>query len=290
MKPNSIIEQKLGRPIANISFALMHGYVHSAQRRGVGMMHTARPFSYYRKVFYHGQSRSAVLHSLKGKRVVDVGCGYTPYASDSMFRACHDAGIEFYGIDPLIGTDMKFGLKERMLARATGGRGIFNAEAPGLCRALSATAQELPFDDQSVDEILCSYLMFVWIEDEELLADIFKSNQKKLINRLLISLPLFAIAFVLTKIDFGIITENFDVPLGLNVNSINLDITDFTNQFYIQTVVREEFAFQIGAEHKFLKYSTRTLGAISETNPLPGAIVPVRDSKGRTSFEESNRE
>ena len=90
------------------------------------------------------------------------------------------------------------------------------------------------------------------------------------------------------EIDFGIITENFDVPLGLNVNSINLDITDFTNQFYIQTVVREEFAFQIGAEHKFLKYSTRTLGAISETNPLPGAIVPVRDSKGRTSFEESN--
>jgi SAM-dependent methyltransferase len=174
MKADNIIEQKLGRPIANMSFALMHGYVHSAQRRGVGMMHTARPFSYYRKVFYQGQSRAAVLQSLKDKRVVDVGCGYTPYASDSMFRACHDAGIEFYGIDPLIGTDMKFGLKEKMLARATGGRGIFNAEAPGLSRALSATAQELPFDDQSVDEILCSYLMFVWIEDEKLLADIFK--------------------------------------------------------------------------------------------------------------------
>jgi ubiquinone/menaquinone biosynthesis C-methylase UbiE len=174
MKRNNIIEQKLGGPIANMSFALMHGYVHSAQRRGVGMMHTARPFSYYRKVFYRGQSRSAVLQNLKGKRVVDVGCGYTPYAPDSMFRACHDAGIEFYGIDPLIGTDINFGLKERMLARATGGRGIFDAEAPGLSRALSATAQELPFDDQSVDEILCSYLMFVWIEDEKILADIFK--------------------------------------------------------------------------------------------------------------------
>jgi SAM-dependent methyltransferase len=174
MNPNNIIEKKLGGPIANMSFALMHGYVHSAQRRGVGMMHTARPFSYYRKVFYQGQSRSSVLQNLKGKRVVDVGCGYTPYAPDSMFRACHDAGIEFYGIDPLFGTDIKFGLKERVLARATGGRGVFNADSPGLSRALSATAQELPFDDQSVDEILCSYLMFVWIEDEALLAEIFE--------------------------------------------------------------------------------------------------------------------
>lgn len=42
-----------------------------------------------------------------------------------------------------------------------------------------------------------------------ILADIFKSNQKKLINRLLISLPLFARAFVLTKIDFGIIWRYF---------------------------------------------------------------------------------
>jgi hypothetical protein len=140
MKPNNIIEQTLGRPITNILFALMHGYMHSAQRRGVGMMHTDRPFPYYRKVSYQGQSRSAVLHSLKGQRVVDVGRGYTPYASDSVFRACHDAGIEFYGIDSLIGTDKKFGLNEKMLVRATGGRDIFNAKAPGLSRALSATA------------------------------------------------------------------------------------------------------------------------------------------------------
>jgi SAM-dependent methyltransferase len=174
MRANRTLEQKLGGPIANISFALMRGYLRSAQRRGVGMMHTARPFSHYRKVFYQGQSRAEVLTSLTGKRVVDVGCGYTPYAEDSMFRACHEAGIEFYGVDPLIGTDIKFGLKERALARATGGRGIFNPEAPGLSRALNASAQELPFDDQSIDEILCSYLMFVWIEDEAVLADILE--------------------------------------------------------------------------------------------------------------------
>jgi len=42
-----------------------------------------------------------------------------------------------------------------------------------------------------------------------ILSDIFKSNQKKIINRLLISLPLFIIAFALTKIDFGIIWRYF---------------------------------------------------------------------------------
>ena len=136
------------------------------------MLHTARPFSYYRKVFYNSQPKSVVLKSLHDKRVVDVGCGYTPYAEDSMFRACHDAGIEFYGVDPLIGTDIKFGFKERAMARATGGSGRFSTHPPGLSKALSASAEELAFEDQSVDEILCSYLLFVWIEDEEVLADI----------------------------------------------------------------------------------------------------------------------
>jgi SAM-dependent methyltransferase len=168
-----MIEQGLGRPIANLSFAMMHGYVRAIQKSGVDMIHTARPFSYYRKVFYEGQSASAVLRSLRDKRVVDVACGYTPYAEDSMFRACHDAGIEFYGVDPLVGTDIKFGIRERAVARATGGSGRFSIDSPGLDNALPAIAQELPFEDNSVDEILCSYLLFVWIEDEDQLADVF---------------------------------------------------------------------------------------------------------------------
>ena len=44
MRASKAIEQRLGGPIANISFALMRGYVHSAQRRGVGMMHTAQGY------------------------------------------------------------------------------------------------------------------------------------------------------------------------------------------------------------------------------------------------------
>lgn len=176
----SIFEQGLGRPVANVSFAMMQTYLRSAQRRGVGMMHTARPFALYRRMFYRSQSRSAVLKSLEGKRIIDVGCGYTPYAEDSMFRACHNAGIEFYGVDPLIGTDIQFGFRERALARATGGSGQFNHHPPGLSKALPASAQELPFDDQSVDEILSGFLLFVWIEDEKVLADILAEFQRVL--------------------------------------------------------------------------------------------------------------
>lgn len=91
------------------------------------------------------------------------------------------------------------------------------------------------------------------------------------------------------QIDFSVISNNFDVPPGLNVNSITIDVTDVTNQFYIQTVLREEFAFTVGAEHKFLKYSTRTLGSLAEDSNLPAAsIVPINDARGRTFFEKSN--
>ncbi|RKN76968.1 carbon starvation CstA family protein [Ulvibacterium marinum] len=42
-----------------------------------------------------------------------------------------------------------------------------------------------------------------------ILSDVFKSNQKKIKNRLYISIPLFVLAFSLTQIDFGIIWRYF---------------------------------------------------------------------------------
>lgn len=170
----------VGPTIANLSFGVMQQSLHIAQNFGVDMMHTARSFAYYRKIFYHNASRATLLRRLRGKCIVDVGCGYTPYASDSMFRACHDAGVDFYGVDPLIKRDMVFSFRDRALARATGGRGRFSNRPPGVSRALSGTAQALPFDDESVDEILCSYLLFVWIEDEKALAEIFEEFHRVL--------------------------------------------------------------------------------------------------------------
>ena len=45
----------------------------------------------------------------------------------------------------------------------------------------------------------------------------------------------------------------------LNVNRVELVVSDFNNQFYLQTVLKEEFAFTVGAEHNRLEYSTETL-------------------------------
>ncbi|WP_445383788.1 patatin-like phospholipase family protein [Robiginitalea sp. IMCC43444] len=86
------------------------------------------------------------------------------------------------------------------------------------------------------------------------------------------------------EINYNIIRSNFDVPEDPNINNINLEVSDLTNQVYLQTVVREEFAFSLGVEHKLLKYSTETLSEVNEDlNPgIQGG------SDNRTFFEKSN--
>jgi len=85
------------------------------------------------------------------------------------------------------------------------------------------------------------------------------------------------------EIDFDVIQSNFEVVDDPNVSEINLDVTDWTNQIYLQTVLREEFAFRIGLEHKFLRYSTRTLNNLSSDED---EISEPLDE--RVFFEDSN--
>lgn len=85
-----------------------------------------------------------------------------------------------------------------------------------------------------------------------------------------------------SEIDFSLIRGNFNVPNDPNIRSITMDVTDLTNQIYLQTVLQEEFAFTIGAEHKYVRYSTRTLGEGGETE------ATLTDDDGRTTFEKSN--
>jgi len=85
------------------------------------------------------------------------------------------------------------------------------------------------------------------------------------------------------EINFDLIQSNFDVPPGINVNNLNLDVLDLTNQVYLQTVFQEEFAFSLGVEHKFLRYSTRTLGDLADNTS-----EQILNSSGeRTYFEKS---
>jgi len=87
------------------------------------------------------------------------------------------------------------------------------------------------------------------------------------------------------EIDFDVIRSNFDVVDDPNIGEINLDVTDLTNQVYLQTVLREEFAFRMGLEHKLLRYSTRTLSNLPPQDENE-AFVPANE--GRVFFEDSN--
>lgn len=85
-------------------------------------------------------------------------------------------------------------------------------------------------------------------------------------------------------INFNVIRSNFDVSDLPNINNINLDVSDVTNQVYLQTVLQEEFSFALGVEHKFLKYSTRTLNPNMDAMGM--AIDPPVDA--RVFFEKSS--
>ncbi|WP_421813172.1 patatin-like phospholipase family protein [Flagellimonas sp.] len=84
-----------------------------------------------------------------------------------------------------------------------------------------------------------------------------------------------------TETDFAQIQRNFKVPDDPNIQNINLDVTDLTNQIYLQTVLKEEFAFTVGAEHKYLNYSTRTLNQVDPD-------VDISNSNQRITFEDSH--
>lgn len=86
------------------------------------------------------------------------------------------------------------------------------------------------------------------------------------------------------EIDFDVIRSNFEVVDDPNIGEINLDVSDLTNQVYLQTVLKEQFAFSLGLEHKLLRYSTRTINNLPIDNP---EIVrpPIG---GRTVFEDSH--
>lgn len=81
------------------------------------------------------------------------------------------------------------------------------------------------------------------------------------------------------EIGAQLILSNFDSPDPFNVNSLNIEVGDFTNQLFLQTLFREEFAITLGLEQKYLKYSTKTLGSDSQD---PDGF------DGNTIFENSN--
>ncbi|MGB6268687.1 MAG: patatin-like phospholipase family protein [Olleya sp.] len=79
------------------------------------------------------------------------------------------------------------------------------------------------------------------------------------------------------EFDQGIVANAFLTPSQVassGVNKINAELSDFNNQFYLQTLLRNDLDLTLGAEHKRLKIKTETI--LSSQN------------QNETIFENSN--
>ena len=54
-----------------------------------------------------------------------------------------------------------------------------------------------------------------------------------------------------------------DQIIGTGINKIDAELQDQTNQFYLQTLFRKDFALGLGAEHKRLEVKSQTITANS---------------------------
>ena len=86
------------------------------------------------------------------------------------------------------------------------------------------------------------------------------------------------------EIAFNLIESNFQVPPGNIINNLNIDVLDFTNQIYLQTIWQEEFAISVGVEQKYLRYSTRTLIDLERGDTQVGSNA----TNNKTYFEKGN--
>ncbi|EPR70004.1 putative patatin-like phospholipase [Winogradskyella psychrotolerans RS-3] len=59
-----------------------------------------------------------------------------------------------------------------------------------------------------------------------------------------------------------------DSPLLSGLNKIDAEISDFTNQVYLQTIFKKDFALRLGAEHKRLKITSETIIDEDEENRI----------------------
>ncbi len=174
-----MLESKIHPALADMTFRTLGGLARVYNRFSLPVISTGRSFAYYRKIFFDNKSSATVLGELQGQCILDIGCGLTPYVANSMFQACHRAGVDFYGIDPKLAEGFKLGPFDRGKIIATGG-GKMNPDAPGLEKGIGTLADDLPFEDGSVDLVLSCYVLFAWIADEDILESIFREFHRVL--------------------------------------------------------------------------------------------------------------
>lgn len=77
------------------------------------------------------------------------------------------------------------------------------------------------------------------------------------------------------NIGLDFIDSEIEIPPNFQLNKIGLEYDDITNQIFFQTLFRRNFQLGLGAEHKWLRYLSETIGIDEDGNP-------------RTLFENTN--
>ena len=175
-------ESTLAAALTEITFRGLRANADFYEALSLPVISTGRSFAYYRRIFFENQSQRTVLEALTGKCVVDVGCGLTPYVSDSMFQVCRKKDVEFYGVDPKFAEGFSLSPLDIAKIRAVGGRGRICRRPAGLERCLAASADDLPFPEESVDLILSNFLLYAWIQDADVLERIYREFHRVLVS------------------------------------------------------------------------------------------------------------
>ena len=70
-------------------------------------------------------------------------------------------------------------------------------------------------------------------------------------------------------VSFDFARENADVE-GNEINQLEIDYEDFTNQLYAETLFQQVFSLGMGLEHKHLSITSETINSTSPGEPSPG--------------------
>ncbi|MDN3595775.1 patatin-like phospholipase family protein [Zunongwangia endophytica] len=68
-----------------------------------------------------------------------------------------------------------------------------------------------------------------------------------------------------TGVNYSLIQDDISQQ-QLNINKIDIDLKDFTNQFYVETLFKQVASLGIGAEHKYIKVSSETINSETEVD------------------------
>jgi len=73
-------------------------------------------------------------------------------------------------------------------------------------------------------------------------------------------------------VDFSFIQNNFNIG-DFNVNKVNIEYEDFTNQFYAETFIKKQFKMGLGFEHKYTGLKTETIVEMDNNEETPLTVL-----------------